>query len=469
MGRKPYTNQVPTAPFSLIQSGPRTTTDIYNSLGMKRYLVSRGAETDPRATVESSQCPKCGAVVEWALTFKRQTNHPKGGECYVYSRCRGTDRHSWSFRNQGNTTDQPETQPVIPDKTPLVTPPSTNETLAAMEQVIEETQTQQNPAVDHDLGVLTGRVVKLETWSRDAAIPVLADLEKRLKKFEAQQPQVIEIKAPEFTARASGVRHPVLDELLERIGLGQRSFLLVGPAGTGKTTIGEQVREALKASGTTFTMSEDQRREAFVGHKGYDIQQGTTPFQETALCRDLDISAKEEKPFVVSIFEEIDGSNPNVLLTINTLENRFLVTADDPDRPRRNRGPNHVMIATANTFASAQTGSMAYVGRNQLDAATLSRYITLWVGYDPKVERAIVGDNEAVSLFENVRRKVDQYRLKRVACTRMARQLAQDRRLTKYKGKAIGVVLHDMLINKGWAADEIARVIGDTGPLGIPT
>lgn len=96
MSRPMKVNEVPVAPFNLRELGPMKVGEIELKL-QKPFRAAGGADIDTRATVDKDPCPDCGALVEWAYTSKRDD---KGDSVrYVYSRCRGKNRHRWDFRH----------------------------------------------------------------------------------------------------------------------------------------------------------------------------------------------------------------------------------------------------------------------------------------------------------------------------------------------------------------------------------
>ncbi len=263
----------------------------------------------------------------------------------------------------------------------------------------------------------------------------------------------LKIDAPDLQIVLEGLRHPMVDELCERYALGERTFMLVGPAGTGKTTIAIQLSQAIKASRVSvIACSEDMRRETFVGHKGYNVNDGTSPYQASVLVEDLRVT---DSP-TVTILEEVDAASPNALLTINALENGFLPTPDCAEMPRHARPSNHVLIATANTWGTA--GSNQYVGRNQLDAATLDRYRVLRVDYDETLEKALVNDVDVYAALVDLRVAADSAGIRRVVSTRLGRRVVLDRAMTANKGKGARQVMSATLKASGWADVELSRV-----------
>jgi cobaltochelatase CobS len=147
----------------------------------------------------------------------------------------------------------------------------------------------------------------------------------------------------------------------------------VGPAGTGKSTIGEQVAEALSlpfsAVNCTSTMTE-------TALKGYNDANGN--YVATEFRRIFEGGG-------VFVFDEVDNANPNVLGALNSaLANGFMAFADR----RVQKHADFVAIATGNTFGAGAT--MEYVGRNPIDGATIDRFAQLEVPIDEKVEDAML-------------------------------------------------------------------------------
>jgi hypothetical protein len=88
----------------------------------------------------------------------------------------------------------------------------------------------------------------------------------------------------------------------------------------------------------------------------------------------------------VFLFGETDASMPGALLAFNTaLANGWM---DFPDGVVQ-KHPDFRVVADANTFGTG--ADRLYVGRNQLDAASLDRYAVLDWPYDEALEAALSG------------------------------------------------------------------------------
>jgi len=162
-------------------------------------------------------------------------------------------------------------------------------------------------------------------------------------------------------------RHQIFDALRMAVAAKVNVFL-VGPAGSGKTTVAKQVAHSL---GLRFHFNGAIHSEyKLTGFRDAQGKVHRTAFREAFEHGGL------------YLFDEIDASQPAALLAFNAaLANGML---DFPDRYVQAH-PNFRCIAAANTWGKGAT--MDYVGRNALDAATMDRFAMLEIRYDASLER----------------------------------------------------------------------------------
>jgi MoxR-like ATPase len=166
---------------------------------------------------------------------------------------------------------------------------------------------------------------------------------------------------------AGSKRHQVFDALRLAVGAKVNVFL-VGPAGSGKTTVAKQVAQSL---GLPFHFNGAIHSE----YKLTGFRDAHGKIHRTAFREAFERGG-------VYLFDEIDASQPAALLAFNAaLANGMF---DFPDRNIQCH-PNFRCIAAANTWGKGAT--LEYVGRNALDAATLDRFATLEMRYDAALER----------------------------------------------------------------------------------
>lgn len=231
--------------------------------------------------------------------------------------------------------------------------------------------------------------------------------------------------------------HAMLKETLRRVTAGFPNLLLVGPSGSGKSFLAEQVAECL------------QRPFGFLSLAG-----GTTEGQ--LLGRITSTGAYMISLFVhmyetggVFLLDEVDAGDPNVLLVLNAaMASNTMSVPARVKKPLAKRHKDFVLLAAANTWGMG--ADWQYVGRNQLDAAFLSRFAcgVLEVGYDEALERSLTTEEWFVP-FLHVRQQATSNRVRRVLGTREL--LAGQRMLNAdYNQREVWDA-----ITAGWSPDEV--------------
>lgn len=219
--------------------------------------------------------------------------------------------------------------------------------------------------------------------------------------IDARVPREIHITSAAGRVVLDGLTHEATPEVILLAGLGQ-PVMMVGPAGCGKTTIGEHVAKALQLPFyLTSTISDEYHLTGFIdGHGVYH----STPFRR----------AFEHGG--VWIADEIDAWDASALLAANAALANGFATFPDRQEPVR-RHENFRMIATANTFGKG--ADRVYVGRNSLDAASLDRFAVVEVDYDFNIESRLAGDQLDWCMYvRNVRKRVEEKNIRHVVSTR---------------------------------------------------
>jgi hypothetical protein len=181
----------------------------------------------------------------------------------------------------------------------------------------------------------------------------------------------IDLTGPKLEWKGEGLMHYKFPLLMAALAA-RVNIMLVGPAGSGKTTAASKAAESL---GLPFygtgAISNEFKLTGFIDAQGRIV---STAFR------------KAFEHGGVFLFDEMDASLPAALLAFNAaLANDWM---DFPDGCIK-RHPDFVVVAGANTFGSG--ADRQYVGRNQLDAASLDRYAVIDWGYDEALEAALIG------------------------------------------------------------------------------
>ena len=195
-----------------------------------------------------------------------------------------------------------------------------------------------------------------------------AEAERIMKKWldeRVEQHREVVVKSAAGNVKVAGKTHAAYPKVLQLAGA-RKNICLVGPAGCGKTHMAAQVAEGLKLPFAAQSMSAGVSESAFVGTllptgKGGEYVHLPTPFLEMY------------ENGGVFLWDEMDNADANLLVFLNmALGNRSFFLPIRKGATEVKKHKNFVAIAAMNTFGHG--GDMKYVGRSQLDAATLDRF-----------------------------------------------------------------------------------------------
>ena len=191
-----------------------------------------------------------------------------------------------------------------------------------------------------------------------------------LIKEHAQQTVTVEVKAAGKIKAIEGA-HKSLSTLVTMLST-ETHVYLVGPAGSGKTTLAAQSADAL---GKDFY----KQGSILAKHELVGFVDAAGTYHRTAFRDAFEHGG-------VMLIDEIDNNSPEALVAINDALANGSFTFPDSTRSIK-RHADFICIAAANTIGRGATRQ--YVGRMPLDAATLDRFIQLEVDYDLDIERGM--------------------------------------------------------------------------------
>ena len=247
----------------------------------------------------------------------------------------------------------------------------------------------------------------------------------------------------------------------------KQNVMLVGPAGSGKTMIAQQLSQLLavpfSSVSCTQGMSESQLSGWLlpIGKKG-KFDYVPAPFVDCL-----------QKPSVF-LLDEADAGDSNTLMLLQSiLANGFITIPHKLIDPVVIRHADAIIIAGVNTFGDE--ASEAYTARQPLDAATTDRFYPVIIDYDLSYVHGLFGSEDgkakrksaawspvAPASVENmmlardwcmtVIERTTKLKLGKIAGPRMAQRLAAALRV----GIPAKEACEDCLI--GWSKDEVSRV-----------
>lgn len=211
------------------------------------------------------------------------------------------------------------------------------------------------------------------------------DGELKELRDQVKKNQKLEIKIGNKTSVLKGKRHKQLETLITYAAL-RLATLVVGMAGTGKTHAAEQAAEALKLPYYTMSVGAQTSKSDIIGYMSAGGEYVKTHFRDAY-----------EKGGVF-LMDEIDAGNANVLIQVNAALSNGL--AAFPDKMIKMH-KDFIFVASANTYGNG--ANRQYVGRNQLDAATLDRFTILDWEIDNDLEESLSSGTHAKSWYMAVR------------------------------------------------------------------
>lgn len=298
----------------------------------------------------------------------------------------------------------------------------------AMKTMVEE---QAGSLIQERIGKLTVNMSK-----------VLAGLKKETNdKLEAAMKEMlgsykeIRIEDGGEIRIIKGHMHPVTEEVLKVCRHPDIIPMLVGPAGCGKTHMVSHIGEAFGLRFTAQSMSEG-------------ITEGKLIGRETKDGYIMGIVEDYMKNGGVLLIDEIDAALDNVLIVLNSaLANGYMING------RGEKIVQHkdcIFIASANTFGNG--ADRLYCGRNQLDGATLDRFVQFEMDYDTKFETQCA-TKEVCDYVWEIRKNAAKNKVRIIASTRMIKKgqalLDSGLKLTRVKE----------LLTAGWSPD-IRKQVG---------
>lgn len=316
-------------------------------------------------------CQKCGAKpLYWAHDTDRPTDSDHCGTCDVRGKFTLMEpdgsRHvcgngevtrtvdgpvsedAWAKVAEANTGDPSGVDPFKPE-VPVVTPsvPVADDKIAAVVAALSALTAA--PAIDR---------AAVEAIAREVVAGVVYPTRTVVVKDDVRR-------------EVEGNTHKALADVTTAILAGEH-VMMVGPAGTGKSTIAEQAAEALGLASYSISLSPQTPASQIVGY-----MQATGDYVGTLFRKAFENGG-------LFHFDEIDNAHPSVLAVINgALANGHMAFPDGMVK----RHEDFRVAASANTYGRGAT--RAYVGRQAIDAATLDRFTVLTVEIDETLEYAL--------------------------------------------------------------------------------
>jgi hypothetical protein len=245
----------------------------------------------------------------------------------------------------------------------------------------------------------------------------------------------VTVKVADLPKVECGKVHKSFEKLLA-VASNRLHAFLVGEAGSFKTSSAEKVAKTLGLEYSSISVCMQTTASSLLGYMDATGNYVSTEFR------------KRYENGGVFILDEIDNGNANVLSVLNSaLANGSCAFADGMVAKHK----DFILIATANTFGNGANAQ--YVGRNQLDSATLDRFVTIEWNYDEALEMAIASNKDWCAVVQKYRYAVSNLGLRLVVSPRAT---FQGEKLLASGLKERDVI--KMVITRGASADQLKKI-----------
>lgn len=276
-----------------------------------------------------------------------------------------------------------------------------NEEWETADEELKEVLSDVDNKLKNDINTIEEKVASFANRLGSNEVNLTDELKKindEIANLKIRRPVEVIVKVDNKKVIDLGKQHKQFQTLLQILST-KLNVYLVGPAGSGKTTAAINCAKALNIPfHFTGAIASEFKLTGFMNAQGQIV---LTEFRQAYENGGL------------FLFDEIDASYPQAILAFNAaLANDYM---DFPDK-RIPRHKDFYCIAAANTFG--QGADRQYIGRNQLDAASLDRFVFIDWEFDENLERDLAGNDEWVDFVQEVRSTISELKIRHVVSPR---------------------------------------------------
>ena len=284
----------------------------------------------------------------------------------------------------------------------------------------------------------------LDKQVRQKVNEIELSMKEKLSEIERLLTEAKQIKLPAMVKiEESGLEemaHYQLQDLVYAMNAcarNKKTIMLVGAAGAGKSKMVSQCARVFHKEFYPMSIGAQTTKSDLMGFMNAQGEYVTTPVR----------MAFENGGIL--LLDEIDAGNSGTLTILNNLLSNSDIMF--PDK-KVTKHPDFQCVCTANTYGKG--GTLEYVGRNRLDAATLDRFVIFNINYDIDLEKHLCKNDWYHNIIMQMRANAERYDIKIIISPRAAIDGAD----LLDAGFKIKDVL-DMVVFKGCSNDVKSKIL----------
>lgn len=354
--------------------------------------------TSMHALASASDRKHASSLASWYGEF---TSKQRGFARVLLQRAQEASRSGKAPASVGDIWDSPAGQAAKQELVAAAPPQHATVSGSDLESAVAKAI---EPAIAGATAQLKAQFANQQRDFESGAVKVIAQsvLAAALRELEARKPREVRIEVTRegTTRRVEGLKHFQLEHALAATSANV-PLMLVGPAGSGKTQAGEQIANALGLK--FYVQGAASGTHEYLGYKDGAGVYHTTPYR----------AAFEHGGLFMA--EELDSGSADVPLILNAgLANGYQAFPDRTEPVRRHA--DFRIIANANTYGNG--ADRVYVGRTQLDGATIDRFAFIDWRYDEKLELQIASNADWTRRVQQIRAAVNAEKARMIVSPR---------------------------------------------------
>ena len=226
---------------------------------------------------------------------------------------------------------------------------------------------------------------------------------KQLEAFvDSEKPLIVNLGTIEKPKRQLVHKaFKTITKILQSTKRKEKNIMMVGGAGGGKTHLAKSVADALKLNFYPMSVGLQTTKSDLLGF-----------INANGIYMPSPIRLAYENGGVL-LLDEFDAAHAGVITILNSLLANGHCSFPDGTILKHK---DFICLCACNTYGKG--GTIDYVGRNRLDAATLDRFIIVDIDYDANLEKKLTNNELWFGIVKQIREQINKQGIKMIVSPR---------------------------------------------------